>query len=482
MALALFNNLTRKKEAFKPAEPGVVKFYGCGPTLYANPHLGNCRAFLFYDLLRRWMEYEGNKVRFVMNITDVDDKTIRKAGEEGKTLEELYELYAKPFFEDLGKLGVKKAEAYPRATKHIPQMVRLVQALEDKGLAYKGEDGSFYFKISAFKKYGKLSHIDAKGLKPGASGRVGHDEYEKENASDFALWKAWTPDDGCVFWQTPLGKGRPGWHIECSAMSMHYLGETLDIHAGGVDLLFPHHENEIAQSEGATGKQFARFWVHNEHLLVNGMKMAKRLKNFFTLGDILAKNHSPAAVRWLLLCAHYRQQLNFTFESLNAASASVDALMELKFNIESAMKSPKEETKGDVEKCARLCKGFLAAFKSAMDDDLNTPNAIAALFSFAKEANKLAMEGKVGRKGGAKLLDALRKADSVLGILEMGEGKGKEGQVPMEQKAIEKKIAEREAARKKKDFAASDAIRNELLENYGVILEDTPSGARWRRK
>jgi cysteinyl-tRNA synthetase len=309
-----FNTLTRQKESFTPIEEGKAKIYTCGPTVYDFAHIGNFRAFLFDDLLKRWLEYRGFEVVHVMNITDVDDKTIKGSRKRNVPLREYTDYYMKAFFEDIDTLKIERANYYPRATEHIPEMVALIKRLMERGYAYKGEDGSIYYAISKFKEYGKLSRIKVDDLKAGA--RVKVDEYGKEEAQDFALWKAWTQEDGEVFWDTEIGKGRPGWHIECSAMSMKYLGETFDIHCGGVDNMFPHHENEIAQSEAATGKKFVNYWLHNEHLLVEGKRMGKRFGNYYTLRDLLKMGYDPKAIRYLLILTHYRQQFNFTFEGL----------------------------------------------------------------------------------------------------------------------------------------------------------------------
>ncbi|MBM3304085.1 MAG: cysteine--tRNA ligase, partial [Candidatus Aenigmarchaeota archaeon] len=323
MAIKFHNTASRKKEAFKPIQESEVRIYTCGPTVYSFAHIGNMRSYVFADILHRFLKWKGFRLNHVMNITDVDDKTIRDSRREGASLKEFTERYTKAFFEDLGTLNIERVEHYPRATEHIAEIVRLVEALLSKGYAYKGDD-AIYFSIAKFKDYGRMAHLDMKGLKAGA--RVSHDEYDKEHVSDFALWKFWDEQDGDVFWDTPVGKGRPGWHIECSAMSMKYLGHSLDIHTGGVDLIFPHHQNEIAQSETATGKKFVRYWMHNEHLLVNGKKMAKSAGNFYTLRDLIKKGNKPDAIRYLLLASHYRQKLNLTDEGLKAAAQAVERL------------------------------------------------------------------------------------------------------------------------------------------------------------
>lgn len=466
----LFNSLSLEKEEFKPLHGKKVGFYACGPTLYDYPHIGNYRAFLFYDLLQKWLEHEGYAVKMVMNITDVDDKTIKKSREQGKTLDWLYDFYSQPFFESLKTLEIKPASEYPRATKHIPEMIGLIQALLDNRIAYKGEDGSVYFHISKFKDYGKLSHLNIEGLKAGASGRVGADEYDKESVSDFALWKAWTPDDGDVVWDAPFGKGRPGWHIECSAMSMHYLGKTLDIHAGGIDLKFPHHENEIAQSEGATHKHFAKYWVHNEHLLVNGTKMAKRLKNFYTLNDILDKGYSPKALRLLLLSTHYRSQLNFTFEALENAQNTSKKLGELAFRLKQVSTS-----KGKDPEAGKMLEKTREDLAQALNDDLDVANALVAVFAFAHDVNKLIDENKLSKKSAGKAMAFLEEFDSVFGAVDWSQAE--EVSLGVE---ISKLVEERESARKKKDFKRADEIRD-LLKKKGIILQDTPNGVVWKK-
>jgi len=461
--LRLTNTLGRRKEEFRPSKGKEVRMYSCGPTVYDYAHIGNFRSYVFSDVLRRYLEYSGYSVRLVMNLTDVDDKTIKGSVREGVSLSKYTRKFKDAFFEDIGRLSIKKASEYPEATKHIPEMTALVQTLMDKGYAYKSDDGSIYFDISKFKGYGKLANLDRKGLKAGA--RVSQDEYEKDQAHDFALWKAWTKEDGDVFWETKLGKGRPGWHIECSAMSSRCLGPAFDIHTGGVDLIFPHHENEIAQYEAATGKPFARFWVHNEHLLVDNKKMSKSLGNFYTLRDLLKMGHSPKAIRYLLLSSHYGQKLNFTLVGLKGAEASVSRLLDFMDMLSSASGKDGKEAKtlaADAEK----------RFGEAMDDDLNTPEALAAVFDMVRKANILNEKGRLGKAGAKTLADAMLGFDEVLGVLDGGKKKdiGKE---------VGKLIAEREKARKAKDWAKSDAIRDKL-KDMGVILEDSPAGVKWK--
>jgi cysteinyl-tRNA synthetase len=460
-----FNTLTRKKEKFVPLEEGKVRIYTCGPTVYDYAHIGNFRTFVFQDLLRRWLEYRGFKVIQVMNITDVDDKTIRGARKRNIPLREYTDYYMKAFFEDIEALNLEKAEYYPRATEHIPEMVELIKRLMEKGYAYRGEDGSIYYDISKFKDYGKLSKLKIEELKPGA--RVKVDEYGKEEARDFALWKAWDEEDGDVFWETEIGKGRPGWHIECSTMAMKYLGETIDIHSGGVDLIFPHHENEIAQSEAATGKPFARYWLHSEHLLVEGRRMAKRYGNFYTLRDLIKMGYDPKAIRYLLMSTHYRQQLNFTFEGLEAAKGAVDRLTTFVRRLLEA------DGAGCGEEIKRLMVDVQKRFESAMDDDLNISVALAALFDFVRDVNKLMDENRLSRKEAEEVYDLMMKFDKVLGVI--GEVKAEEKLPPEAEELIRK----REEARKAKDWATADRIR-EQLRAMGIILEDTPQGVKWR--
>jgi len=504
VTLKFYNTLTKRVEEFVPLHAGEARVYVCGPTVYNYAHVGNFRTYVFSDLLRRWLKHKGFKVTQVMNLTDVDDKTIRGSREQGIPLKQFTKFYEKAFFEDCDALGIQRVEHYPRATEHVQEMITLVKKLFEKGFAYKGEDGSVYYNINKFKDYGKLSGTSLKDLKTGASGRVRSDEYSKENASDFVLWKAWTPEDGNVYWQTELGKGRPGWHLECSAMSMKYLSESFDIHAGGVDLIFPHHENEIAQSEGATGKKFVNYWLHCEHLLVNGRKMSKSLGNFYTLRDLLEKNFKPKTIRYFLLSGYYKQQLNLTFEALHAAEESVKRLNDFRDSLEqiankkstkknqttttsettskTASKSTSDtssQTRSETtsEPASKLADELTAKakndFEKALDSDLNTPLALAALFDFVREFNKLAEEKKISATQARNALQALEEFDSILGVL------SRKKPSPELEKFVEEKIREREAARKRRDFATSDAIRLEL-KRRGVVIEDTPNGVKWK--
>lgn len=509
MSIRFYNTLTRTKEEFKPLRNKEVRIYSCGPTVYDYPHIGNLRAFAFYDLLRRYLKYRGYKVKHVMNITDVDDKTIRNSKKEGIPLSQFTEKYTKIFFEDLEKINVEKFEYYPKATEHIKEMVEMIKILMKKGLAYKGADGSIYFNIRKFPSYGKLSKLDLSGLKDGA--RVSHDEYSKEEAKDFALWKAWTPEDGDVYWETEIGKGRPGWHIECSVMSTKYLGKTFDIHTGGVDLIFPHHENEIAQSEGANGVPPARFWMHNEHVMVEGQKMSKSLGNYFTLNDLIKRGHDPRAIRYTLISTHYRSKLNVTDKSLWAAKQAID-------KIDNFMDLLKEvKGKKTNEKVNELIKKVKKEFVEAMDDDLDITKALASIFNFIREVNKLIEEDKIGKKDAENCIKVMEDFDRVLGILKIdkapskeiveklldlfvewyedlkekdeksaknleklvGKMKGEEFDPKNFDKLMQVAIEIRNSLRKKKEYDLSDKIRADLRE-IRIILEDKEDGTRWR--
>jgi cysteinyl-tRNA synthetase len=455
--LQLFNSLSRSLEEFKPLSGNSVGLYTCGPTVYNYPHIGNYRTYVFEDLLRRYLEYRGYDVKHVMNITDIDDKTIRDSQKEGISLTEFTQRYEKAFFEDIITLNIRKASVYPRATEHISEMVSMIKKLMEKGYAYRGDDNSVYFSISKFKDYGKLAHIDISQLKAGA--RISHDEYDKQQLADFVLWKSWDSNDGNVFWETELGKGRPGWHIECSAMSSKYLGESFDIHCGGVDNMFPHHENEIAQSEAASGKQFVRYWLHSEHLMVDNKKMSKSLGNFYTLRDLLSKGYHPKAIRWILLSTHYKQQLNFTFEALDSSAKTVQNLLDLVLRLKCANGKPDPETEKKIDE---LTASFISGFEKQMDNDLHISDALAELFNFVSEVNKLILQNKVSRQGAGKVIDALNKIDQILGVLE-------EGKIPDE---ITGMISERKEARKAKDWKKADELRNKIKEK-GYNLMDS---------
>ena len=456
MPLYLYNNLTRKKQLFKPLKDKIAGLYACGPTVYNYAHIGNLRTYIFEDVLKRALEYNGYKVKYVMNITDVEDKIIRESKIAKKSIFDFVRPYEKAFFDDLKKLNIEKAYKYPKATRHIKEMIKIISALLKKGLAYKNND-SIYFDVSKFKKYGRLSGIKTRELKAGV--RIDADEYIKENAEDFALWKAAKP--GEPSWNAPFGKGRPGWHIECSAMSMKYLGETFDIHAGAVDLIFPHHENEIAQSEGATGKSFVKYFIEGEHLLVEGEKMSKSLGNIYTLRDIEAKGFDPLAFRYLSLTAHYRSKLNFTWQSLQAAQNALDKLRE----IVAKTKNEQKQHSDILQNVRMLKKQFSEEFKKYVNDDMDMPRALALLWNIAK-AEKLDAKTKY---------NLIIDFDKVFGLnLE----KIKNEKIP----ALVLKLAkEREKYRKEKNFAKSDELRKKI-ESLGWSIEDASSGSKLKRK
>ncbi len=464
MGLVFLNTYSRKKEAFVPIEPGVVELYTCGPTVYDFAHIGNFRTFLFEDLLRRYLIYKGFKVIQVMNLTDVDDKTIAGSKKEGIPLAEFTARYKKAFFEDLKTLNADPAEHYPNATAHIPEMVEIIQKLMKDGYAYESA-GSIYYKISAFPGYGTLPHFKPDELKAGA--RIAADSYEKEEVGDFALWKAWDAEDGDVFWETALGKGRPGWHIECSAMSMKYLGPKFDIHTGGVDNIFPHHENERAQSDAFVGAPVVNFWLHSEHLVVEGKKMSKSLGNFFTLRDLLARGCSPLSIRYLLLSAHYRMPLNFTFEGLAGAKNALERLYDFQRNVRDARDGRDNVEVGHAVHKAR------ENFEQNMDDDLNVSGALGILFDFVRDVNRLSAAQGLSKNDKDKISDFLTKIDSVLGYL-------KQPEVSIDNQ-VEQLIAQRNEARRVKDFARSDSLRAQL-EEMGIVLEDTPQGTKWKKR
>ena len=483
MALQFWNTLTRKKEEFLPLLPNRVGLYTCGPTVYDFAHIGNFRAYIFEDVLRRYLEYCGYDVNHIMNITDIDDKTIKRSAEEGLSLNDFTRRYEKAFFEDRDALKIKPATLYPRATEHIPEMVSIIKKLKEKGYTYE-KDGSVYFSIERFPGYGKLSGIDLSSLKKGARpvksdsfnrARVENDEsrsenaslrdeYEKEDARDFALWKKSKP--GEPSYDTEIGPGRPGWHIECSAMSMKYLGETFDIHTGGVDNIFPHHENEIAQSEAASGKPFARYFMHCAHLLVNNEKMAKSKGNFYTLRDLLEKGYDPAAIRYLLLSAHYRSPLNFTLEGLDQAETAVRRLRDFYQRI--------QEVQGGIynPKIKEYAESAKQIFKQFLDDDLNISPALAAVFGLMKETNIALEKNELDDRNVKEIMKVFSKFDSILDILET-----KEMVLSAE---INNLIKMRELARKRKDFQEADKIKKEIFLK-GFIIEDTNNGPRVKK-
>ncbi|MCD6097349.1 cysteine--tRNA ligase [bacterium] len=465
MALKFYNTLTKRLEEFYTINPGEVRMYTCGPTVYDYAHIGNFRTYIFEDLLRRYLKYKGFRVVQVMNITDVDDKTIRRSREEGVSLKDYTSRYTEAFFEDIDTLRIERAEFYPHATEHIGDMVALIQKLIKNGYAYEVQ-GSWYYDVSKFKGYGKLSGVKLDELKPGA--RVSADEYTKEEVHDFALWKAYTPDDGGVFWETPLGKGRPGWHIECSAMSMRYLGNHFDIHTGGVDNIFPHHENEIAQSEAATGEKFVNFWLHSAYLIVEGEKMSKSKGNFYTLRDILKRGYDPVVVRYLLLSSHYRQQLNFTFSGLDAAKSSLFRIWDFIDNLGRIELDLPHNPEVDT-----IIETASSGFTTSLDDDLNISGALGALFNLVRRINRLISSGSLGRDDARLVLEKLSDFNRVLDIF------------PRENAPIEDWILEmikkRDKARKNRDWETADRIRDEL-QKKGIMLQDTPKGTVWKKR
>jgi cysteinyl-tRNA synthetase len=471
--LRLYNTLTRRVEPFTPLHPPRVTFYLCGPTVWNYAHVGNFRTFLTGDVLRRYLEYAGYRVFLLMNLTDVDDRIIKAARGAGITIRELTDRYAGAFFEDRDFLRIRPADVYPRATGHLPEMIALVQRLLDRKLAYVGEDGSVYFAVRAFPTYGRLSRLDTRELKAGA--RVASDEYAKEEARDFALWKAASPDDEAVgaAWDAPFGRGRPGWHLECSAMALAEIRErfgieTLDLHGGGKDLVFPHHENEIAQSEGATGRPFVRAWLHGEFLTVAGTKMSKRFGNILTARDLREEGVDPAAFRLLALQTHYRKELNYTDDALRGATEGTRRMAEARRRLTEAAGGTAAGTPPPA------AAALEREFRAAMDEDLNTPEGIAALFTFGRAVNRALDDGSWTA---AQAAAALAVLDRVLGVFDI---------LPSGVKAdtgladwVEGKLADRQAARRARDFGRADAIREELLAR-GIELEDTPAGTRWK--
>jgi cysteinyl-tRNA synthetase len=471
------NTLGGRKEPFVPLHPGEVHIYTCGPTVYDFAHIGNFRTFVFQDILRRFLRSRGFRVIQVMNFTDVDDRIIARAIEAHTDIRTYTERYIEAYLADRRALGLEMPEHMVRATDHIQDMVKLIERLTAKGFTYVS-DGSIYFRIAKFPAYGKLSKLDVAGIQAGA--RVDVDRYDKADARDFALWKA--PKPGEFFWETSIGPGRPGWHIECSTMAMKYLGETLDIHTGGVDLTFPHHENEIAQSEAATGKPFVRYWLHAEHLLVDSEKMSKSLGNFFTLRELLAKGHKPSTLRFLLASVPYRRQLNFNDDSLKQAASSVERLRNFATRLETGKFAPGDSASS--ENAARAER----AFEAALEDDLNTAQALASVFDLVREANTAMDRGEFRAGDAAPVRHALDMFDAIFVVLTDDDaeklrsvGVGGDPQAPGDAE-VEQLIAERQAARQGRDFAAADRIRQQLADR-GIVLEDSRDGTiRWKRK
>jgi cysteinyl-tRNA synthetase len=465
--LKFHNTLSRKIEEFQPLTDGRVRMYTCGPTVHNYIHIGNLRTFIFEDLLRRTLKHLGYQVTQVMNITDIDDKTIKGSQAQGITLNEFTAPYIRAFFDDLKTLNIEPAEVYPRATEHIPEMVALIERLAAKGLTYDAEDG-IYFPIARFPHYGRLSGFDINQVKVGA--RVSQDQYDKEDARDFALWKKEKPGEPA--WDAPFGRGRPGWHIECSAMSMKYLGETFDIHTGGVDNIFPHHENELAQSEGATGKPLARYWLHSEHLMIEGEKMAKSLHNFYTLRELLDKGNAPMAIRYLLLSTHYRKRLSFTYEGLEGAQSVIRRFSDLKLRLNEVIQA------GGKKKGHKPLSTALGvqkqAFDSALEDDLSISPALAAVFEVMRVANISLEEGTISAEQAQSALEFLATVDKVLGIMGVDQA---EERLPQE---ILDLVEKREQARQARNYKLADELRKRI-ETQGYLLEDTPQGARVKR-
>jgi cysteinyl-tRNA synthetase len=465
--LRIRNTLSGKVEEFRPMREGEVRFYYCGPTVWDYGHIGNFRSNVAADLVRRYLKFKGYKVTHVMNITDVEDRIIAKSQEAGVSIDDYTAKYIDALWEDFDALGGERPDIVPRATRHIPEMVVLIEQLLEKKHAYKS-DGSIYYRISSFPEYGKLSKINFAGNIAGGSERINTDKYEKEDARDFALWKEpASPTEPA--WDSSIGRGRPGWHIECSAMSMKYLGETFDLHLGGIDLIFPHHENEIAQSEGATDKKFVRYWLHFEHLKVDGETMSKSKGNYYTLRDIVAKGYSPVAIRYFLLSVPYNKQLNFTFEALSGAAKTVDSLRDFRARLSEAKTQP-----GLNDSLQEAAQRALREFEAGMDDDLNTSVALAAIHNLTREVNTAIARKQLREDNKRELLELLKRFDSVLNIF------GEE-QREMLDSEIQSLIDERQEARRRRDFTRADEIRDELA-GRGIVLEDTKDGVRWKRR
>ncbi|MFN2579195.1 MAG: cysteine--tRNA ligase [Pyrinomonadaceae bacterium] len=465
--LRIHNTLSGQLEEFRPLTEGEVKMYYCGPTVWDYGHIGNFRSAIAADVIRRYLKFKGHRVTQVMNLTDVDDRIISKAREHNETLDDYTAKYIEAFWEDFDALGCERPEVAPRATRHIPEMAELVDKLEKNHHAYRS-DSSIYYRISSFSDYGKLSKINFAGNIAGASERVDTDKYEKEDARDFALWKAPAKTDE-PGWDTIIGRGRPGWHIECSAMSMKYLGETFDLHVGGIDLVFPHHENEIAQSEGATGKQFVRYWFHFEHLKVEGETMSKSKGNYYTFRDVTAKGFTAAGVRYFLLSVPFRKQLNFTFDALRGAEKTVASLRDFRARLNETRAEP-----GHNERISAAASKAIDEFEAGMDDDLNTSVALAALHDLTRHVNTALARGDVREEDRRAVLAAIARMDSVLNVFG-------DSQPEMVDDEIQKLIDERQEARHRRDFQRGDEIRDELI-GRGIILEDTKDGVRWKRK
>ncbi|MFZ0212585.1 MAG: cysteine--tRNA ligase [Candidatus Acidiferrales bacterium] len=476
--ILLHNTLTNRKEPFVPLHPGEVRMYTCGPTVYDYAHIGNYRTFVFQDILRRFLESRGFRMKHVMNLTDVDDRIIQNAAEKGISIFDYTAQYIQAFKDDMKALSCETPEHVVRATDCIEDMVALIERLEAKGMTYRS-DGSIYFRIAKFPNYGKLSKVDLSGIQAGA--RVEVDRYEKADARDFALWKS--PKPGEHFWDTRIGPGRPGWHIECSAMAMKFLGDTLDIHTGGVDLAFPHHENEIAQSEAATGHPFVRYWLHAEHLIIDGEKMSKSLGNFYTLRDLLKKGHKPSTVRYLLASVPYRRQLNFTGDSIQQAASSVERLR----NFVARLREGKFPA-GENPAMQKRAQEAIANFEAGLEDDLNTAVALAAIFDLVRDVNTAMDRGEFRHQDARHVVDAMKKFDQIFALLDDNDAAKlralgfESGGSEMSAAEIDALVAERQQARNQRNFKRADDIRQELAER-GILLEDTRDGGiRWKKK
>lgn len=484
MPLRLYNTMSRRLEEFIAVDAPRVGVYACGPTVYRPPHIGNFRTFVFNDVLHRYLEWKGYDVTFVMNLTDVEDKIIHEAAEKSVAIADVTTPMIAAFFGDLGTVAVLPADSYPRATNHIPEMVDMIARLLERGHAYRAGDGSVYFDIASFPSYGRLARIEAQAIRAGAglasrAGGIDADEYEKADARDFALWKGVKDVDREVgaAWDTPWGAGRPGWHIECSAMSTAALGSTFDIHTGGEDLIFPHHEDEIAQSEGATGEPFVRYWLHVKHLLVNGEKMSKSKGNDFTIDQLLERGYTASSIRYLLLSAQYRKELNFSFDGLDTARTAIQRLLDF----ERRLGDMQTAADAPLSRLHEIADQALRDFEAALDDDLNTPNALAVVFSFVRESNaEIDRDVPTARAATDAALAALARMDEVLGVLEIA--RAERADVGEDLAVwVESLVARRQDARRRRDFAESDRIREELA-GRGIVVEDTPQGPRWKKR
>ena len=464
--IRFYNTISRKKENFNPIVDGEVSLYTCGPTVYDYAHIGNFRAYIFEDLLRRFLESQDFKVQHIMNITDIDDKTIRRSIEEDLSLSDFTNMYTDAFYEDVKSLNILPAHNYPRATEFIDQMIEIIKGLDSQGYTYLTEDGSVFFKISKFKEYGRLANLDPEQLISGE--RVEQDEYGKEEGRDFALWKGYKEGEGEIYWDSPWGKGRPGWHIECSAMSMHYLGDHFDIHCGGVDNIFPHHENEIAQSCAFSGNKFVNYWMHNEHLMVESEKMSKSLGNFYTFRQLIDKGISPEAIRYTLISIHYRQKLNFTFDKVEASQKAINKLRELKRRTSLINNS-------DGVDYSNECSSMIELFMGALSDDLNISEALGQLFIWVNKTFSLIDKNKLSNSSKNCIMVALDKVDSIIGVIDYSSQNTALGQ------EVEKLIEIRNDARFNKDWSKADDIRDKIYK-LGVVIEDTPEGTIWKKR